>query len=366
MLLLLLIACAHAQPQTVAGLPTHAVSAPAWPTGGRAKNVVLVIGDGMGLAQVHAAMVANHDALYIATAPVVGLSRTAAADAWVTDSAASATQLASGEPATYRAVGLDAEGQPVTTLVDLAEARGLSTGLLTTTQITHATPASFYAHETSRYAASAIARDLVGTGVDLLVGGGREHFPPALMRDLAAEGLVEVTTPQALAAADRAVLFLAKDAPPAAAARDDVLRQATAAALERLARDEDGFFLMVEGGQVDWGGHRRDAHTVLAELLDLDRTLGAILDFARADGETLVVVTGDHETGGMALIGGEPEQGSVTVTFETDDHTGLMVPVFAWGPGATAFSGVYDHPGVHARILTAWTLAPPTAPAPAP
>jgi alkaline phosphatase len=121
-----------------------------------------------------------------------------------------------------------------------------------------------------------------------------------------------------------------------------------------LSQDKDGFFLMVESSQIDWGGHANDAKAIIAEVADFDRTVGAALDFARRDGNTLVIVTADHETGGFALtapvIFGRADYGNLTGTFSTGGHSAALIPVLAYGPGAEAFMGVYQNNAIYHKM----------------
>ncbi len=112
--------------------------------------------------------------------------------------------------------------------------------------------------------------------------------------------------------------------------------------------------MMLEGSQIDWGGHENDAPYVTSEMVDFDKAIGAVLDFAEKDGNTLVIITADHETGGMAITNGNMETGTVEAKFITKGHTGVMIPVFAFGPGAEAFSGIYQNTDIFTKMLEAY------------
>ena len=328
-----------------------------------AQNAILVIGDGMGLAQVTAGLVAGGGSLVLESFPIVGLSKTFSSGQLVTDSAAAATALACGVKTKNGAIGVDAAGRRVPALVELARLKGMRTGLVVTSSITHATPAAFYAHQISRKNDEAIARDLVASGLDLFIGGGRRFFDRRsdgcdLMAELEAAGYELVTDPRGLAAAKEprlAGLVAEEDLPTITNGRGDYLPDAVGTSLSRLPGPK-GFFLMVEGSQVDFGAHDHDASRTIAEILDLDLAIARALDFARRDGETLVVVTADHETGGIALTSGSLEKSTVEARFGTREHTATMVPVFAFGPGAESFAGIYENTGVFDRIRSALGL----------
>lgn len=340
--------------------PPHAVGAPLAPVVGAPRNVVLVIGDGMGLSQVSAGRLANGGALNLDRFPVTGLVDTTSASGAITDSAAGATAYATGVRTHNGLVGVDATGEPVETLVEWAAGRGMATGLVATSRITHATPASFAAHVPDRGAEEAIATQMAEAPVDLMIGGGRDRFAPESRSDgtdllavLQASGRAVVTgLDDARSASLPLVALLDEKALAGAPRRGPVLADAAALAVEKLASDPDGFFLMVEGSQIDWAGHVNHVPWLVEEVLDLDRALAPILAFAEARGDTLVLVTADHETGGLALKHAEAGE-RVTGRFVTHHHTAPMVPLYAYGPGAEAFSGTYANTGVHARILSA-------------
>lgn len=328
-----------------------------------AHNVILVIGDGMGLSQLTSGLIAAGGALAIEGFPVVGLAKTFSADRLVTDSAAAATAMACGVKTRNGALGVDARGGRVASLVELARRRGLKTGLVVSSSITHATPAAFYAHQSSRKSEDAIAVDLLASGLDLFIGGGRRFFGRRcdgvdLLAGLGTAGYELVTDPRGLAAAKGARLaglVADEDLPAITDGRGSYLPDAVRIALTRLPGPK-GFFLMVEGSQIDYGAHDQDAPRTAAEVVDLDQVVARALAFARSDQRTLVVVTADHETGGFALTAGSLEKGTVEAKFGTKDHTATMVPVFAFGPGAGPFAGIYENTGIFDRVRAALGL----------
>jgi alkaline phosphatase len=329
----------------------------------RPRNVVLVIGDGMGLSHLTAGLVSAGGHLAIEGFPVVGLSKTSSADALVTDSAAAATAMACGVKTRNGSIGVDADGCPVPSLLELARAHFLRTGVVVTSSLTDATPAAFLAHRTSRKLQDEIALDVVSSGADLLVGGGRCFFTSRpdrryLLGELAGHGYTVVEDPAKLEAAPAgrlAALLAEEDLPRITKGRGSVLPAAVAVALRRLP-GEEGFFLLVEASQIDSAAHDNDARGATAEVVDLDRTVARILQFAAEDGETLVVLTTDHETGGLALTGGSASERNVEAGFVAKSPTATMVPVFAFGPGAGAFAGVYENTAIFAKLRAALNL----------
>lgn len=323
------------------------------------RKVILMIGDGMGLAQIYAAMTVKGGHLALERCKVIGLSRTNSSDNYVTDSAAGATALSIGQKTYNGAIGMDSIGKPATTILEEAEARGLATGLVATSSITHATPASFIAHQKSRKMEEEIALDFLNTPIDVFIGGGQKFFMKRkdgrnLIDSLKAKGYFVALSVQDLdkhrAPQPLAALLADNGLPRYSQGRGDLLKKAALKAIEILNNNPNGFFLMIEGSQIDWGGHNNDAQYIIEEMVDFDNTIEAVLDFANKDGNTLVIITADHETGGFALVGGSLKEKSVDGKFITTDHTAVPVPVFAFGPGAEEFQGIYHNTEIYHKI----------------
>ena len=323
----------------------------------RPKNIIFFIGDGMGVAQVFAGMTANGD-LNMARMPFIGFSKTQSADNYVTDSAAGGTALSTGKRTYNGALAVDANGNKLTTILEYSERNGKATGLVSTSAITHATPASFIAHQPKRSMYEEIAADFMNTDIDVFIGGGADFFTKRtdkrnLVLELKEKGYrvaYHVDEAAGIHRGKLAVLTAAKHNSDYRE-RGEMLTQATAKAIEVLNNaDSKGFFLMVEGSQIDWGGHGNDAAYVTGEVLDMDKALAEALRFAIEDKNTLVVVTADHETGGMTINKGDSEKGFVKAAFTTGHHTAVMVPVFAFGAGAQEFAGIYDNTEVFEKM----------------
>ena len=329
------------------------------------RNVILLIGDGMGLTQIQAAMTVNGNSLNMQRCQNIGLAKTSSASDYITDSAAGATAMACGVKTYNGAIGVDVAGREVKSILHYAEDAGLATGLVATSTITHATPASFIAHESSRQNYEAIAKDFLDTDIDVFIGGGRNHFRNRedgadLTTRLQANGYQLVYSADSLGAITTgkvAGLLNADAMPPMTKGRGDMLLTSANKAIEILSQDADGFFMMIEGSQIDWGGHNNDIEYVVTELLDFDKVVGAVLDFAEQDGNTLVIITADHETGGLTILGEDILGDSTATDFSTNYHTPVMVPVFAYGPGAEQFQGVYENTAIFAKMMAALQLA---------
>ena len=328
-------------------------------------NIILLIGDGMGVSQLSSAFLYAENP-NLGRFPVVGLSQTASSKEKITDSAAGATALACGQKTYNGAISVNEEGDSLATLVELLSLEGYNTGLIATSSITHATPACFYAHVPSRRMEEEIAEYLMKSEVDFFAGGGREYFNDRKdKRDLTQQEIftlsLDALPSEPLNPEERYGFLLADDGmPKMEEGRGDFLVNATTLALQYFEDAEAPFFLMIEGSQIDWGGHANDGEYIVAEMLDFDKTVGAALDFAEKQGNTLVVVTADHETGGFTLAakqqkipfkGLQENYADIRFEFSTYGHSAAMVPVLASGTGATSFSGIYQNTAIYQRLL---------------
>jgi alkaline phosphatase len=272
------------------------------------KYIFLMIGDGMGLPQVELTRVTAERKLNMLGMPVVGLATTASADHQITDSAAAGTALATGHKANNGVIGLGATLDTLTTIAERARDKGLKVGIVTTVTTDHATPAAFYANVADRDMSDEIRRQQTASRFD--------HF--AGQKPL--EGLLSN-------------------------------------AIE-LLDNPDGFFIMAEGGLIDWMGHDNNAQGVIREVLDFDAAVGVALAFyEKHPDETLIIVTADHETGGLTLGNRERKYDSDFarldgLSWTTGVHTALPAPVFAIGRGAENFAGFYDNTDIPKKIIT--------------
>lgn len=315
------------------------------------RNIIFMIGDGMGVATLYAGMTVSDHPLNIERCPVTGLQKTFSYDNYITDSAGAGTALASGKKTKNGVIGLDAQGNPVKSILNIAEEHGLATGMVVVTTITDATPASFVAHDASRGNAENIAKDFINSGIDLFIGGGYKYFGKRsdklnLIDSLKIRGYeIDTTMSMVSATSSKKVVGLVyPDAVPyRLKGRGDMLPVASKKAIDILSKNTKGFFLMIEGSHIDHGGHDNDAAVLVDEVLDFDQAVGVALDYAQKDGHTLVVITADHETGGVTIVGGDMNSHTVKLNFSSKGHTAVMVPVFAFGPGAEKFTGIYDN-----------------------
>ncbi len=327
------------------------------------KNVILLIADGTGIAQITSgqyAIVGADGYLNIQKMPITGITRTKSANSLVTDSAAGATAYSCGEKTDNGMIAYLPDGRSCKTLLEFAEEMGLSTGLIATSTITHATPASFASHVKSRSMQDVIAAQYLDAGVEVLLGGGYQYFIPQsaegssrkddrnLIDEFASIGYEFVDNAEDMANNKSEKLLglfssMGKDRTP-------TLAQMTDKALANLSTNEKGFFLMVEGSQIDWGGHENDSEYVIREMRDFDAAVKSALDFAEKDGETLVVLTADHETGGMTLQNSKSDSKEMEIFWTTTHHTGVPIATMAYGPHAVKFSGWQENTDVGRKI----------------
>lgn len=363
LLLLLLICCSAAC--TPKNPSIHSAAFQEVTLKQRPKNIILLIGDGMGLTQITAGMYANNNQLHLERCTVTGIHKPYSANDLITDSAAGATAFACGVKTYNGAIGVDVNGKAVKTILQEARQYGLATGLIATSAITHATPASFIAHVPSRDQEEDIAAFFVDSGIDLFIGGGKKFFDRRekdtkdLIQNMQRKGYFISHYAEkdlhaiALDPGKPFGYFTADGSPLTVESGRDYLEPATHMALPFLAkRSPKGFFIMIEGAQIDWGGHANDTRYIIQEMLDFDRAIGAALDFAAADGHTLVIITADHETGGFAINPGS-NMDTIVGAFTTDQHTAALIPVFAFGPGAELFSGVYENTAIFHKMRKA-------------
>lgn len=327
------------------------------PKGKKVKNVILMIGDGMSLAHMYTAWTANRGQLWLENAQYTGLSKTWCTNRLVCDSGSGGTALATGQKTCYHAVGTDPQGNPLTTLCDLAKAKGKSAGIAVTCRLWDATPCDFSCHNLDRDKEQELIGDYPTSGLDYAFGGGAKYFTNRadgrdIFKELEANGYHVSRTWDDLAAWKSGKVFAVPydvDT-PLPDERGDLLARASLKGIELLNQNRNGFFMMVEGSQLDDYGHFNQLDLLMKETLDFDQTIGKMMKWAAQDGETLVVVTADHETGGLTLVDGNKDEGKVTCCFSTKSHSGVMVPVYAFGPGSEQFSGIMENTDIFKKI----------------
>jgi len=322
------------------------------------KNVILLIGDGMGLTQIYSGYTANKGQLNLFNIPTQGLSITKSSDSYITDSAAGATAMATGHKTNNRFISVDESGKPLELITQQLAKKNYKTAIISAGNITDATPAGFYAHQPERSYNEPIAEDFLSNLSDILIGGGAKEFQSRKDGKDLAKLLVEkgytfsnkfstldtIKNNRFVVLEDAAVVSM-KDG------RGDFLAKSFAKTTSTFAKTKNPFFIMAEGAQIDYGGHQNNVEYVVREMLDFDKLVGQAMEFVDKNPETLLIVTADHETGGLSLIDGNIAKGYVQGSFSTNDHTAVPVPVFAYGPGAQNFMGVYQNTAIYTKIM---------------
>lgn len=327
----------------------------------KAMNVIYMIGDGMALPQVYAAILASGEDLTFTQFPYIGVVETNSVSNEITDSAAGGTALASDHKTNNAMVGMNPDTIPVKTLLEALHEQGKETGIVVSCYVTHATPAVFYAKVRHRHQYEEIAMQLAETdNVNLIIGGGRKHFTHRkdslnLIEKMENElGWKVYDTLADIDETCKKYAVLADDGHmPPAAERGDFLPRAVKTALRTLDDAENGFFLMVEGSQIDFACHANDSTWMMDEMLDFDNAIQVALDYAKEKGNTLVVVTADHETGGLTLPDPQGKYTNVVFDYSSRSHTCLPVMVYAFGPGAEQFTGWMENRDLKAKIMHA-------------
>jgi alkaline phosphatase len=331
-------------------------------------NIILLIGDGMGLTQISAAMYSNENQLAMSKFSVIGFHKSHAANELITDSAAGGTAIACGIKTNNGNIGTDEYGSARQSILEELDSIGFATGMIVTSSIVHATPASFAAHRARREMYEEIALDYLQTDIDLLIGGGKQYFQNRELdqRDLIREyedkgyailDLLDVSMNKVKWPIDKNLIYFTADKQPlpVRSGRNYLsfaVRQGTQFLAQKSAK---GFFLMVEGSQIDWMNHANDGKGVVMETLDFDRAVWEALQFADKNGNTLVIVTADHESGGMSIEAGS-KVNKLKYGFTTNGHTASLIPVLAYGPAAHLFHGIYENTALYKKMRQALRL----------
>lgn len=322
----------------------------------KSPNIIFMIGDGTGLSQITAGMYSNGNQTALENFEVIGLSKTHSANSLVTDSAASGTAMACGVKTFNGVIGIDLKNKKQPSILELATEKGYTSGLIATSSIVHATPASFYAKVTSRKKYQEIARQLSESEVDFFIGGGKKHFIRRednrnLLDEMSSYDFVDRLSDFEKSTAKKIGLFTNMDEPmPIAEGRKPPLKDAVSAMLKKLDQKNKPFFLMIEGSQIDWGGHSNDLNYIITEFKDFDGAIQEVLNYLKENPNTLLVVTSDHETGGLGIDSGNIKNFKPRGGFVTKGHTASMVPVFAIGVGAKKYSGIYDNTAIFSKM----------------
>ena len=323
----------------------------------KSTNIILMIADGAGLSQITAAIYKNGNKSNLENFEVVGLQKTHSANSLITDSAASGTAMACGTKTLNGAIGVDTKNRSYESILKICEKKGYNSGMIVTSSIVHATPASFYANVPSRAKYQEIAYQLSKSEVDFFIGGGEKHFIKRndnknLVNEMKDWEFVSNLDQFNSSTSQKVGYFISYEEPPSLIeGRKPLLDIGLNSILKKLNSRDEPFFLLVEGSQVDWGGHDNDFEFVTSEYIEFDRAIGVALKFVDENPNTLLVVTADHETGGLGITSGNIRKFNPRARFSTKGHTATMVPVFSKGVGSSEFSGIYDNTEIFYKMM---------------
>ena len=360
------------------------------PVSEKAKNIILLISDGMSLSQVSSYRLLKggpNERIAVDKFPISGIVLTHSQDAIVTDSASSATAFSTGKKTNNGALGLDQDNQVLENFTEIIDKYGYVSSLISTSEITHATPAAYASHVDLRWKTDEISLQMMDSDVMTILGGGRHFFMPEEIggkRSDEANLLEEIKTSHTILTKKtdmdnfdhsnkgKVVGLFADEALRDTDTPENHSLEPTSSEMLNFAikRSEqfnssgcNGFFVMIEGSQVDWAGHANNLDYLKREMEDFDEAVRTALDFAKNNQETLVIVTADHETGGLLIEPATPTNYTspeVKFSFNTGigygSHTGVPVPVYAYGPGAINFTGTLDNTDIFYAMIEALDL----------
>ena len=322
------------------------------------KSIIFIIADGTGIGQYSLSYYANgpfaparfdHVGL-VATHPNHGECETTCRR--VTDSAASGTALSSGIKTYNGAIGVDRDTLAIKTMLEWAEEKGMATGLVATSSVTHATPASFAAHVDYRKKEKEIARQYAKTDIDVIIGGGKKFWPDSLIAVYEERGGQFINKIEAPLQSGKRLLalFAEEGLPPVHIGRSPSTTEMARLALKKLEENPKGYFVMIEESQVDWGGHSNSAEYIRGEMSSLNELVNFALDYQNDHPDVLVVLTADHECGGVAVH--DAKDSDLDIHFTSDYHSANFVPIWATGPGAEVFDAFMDNTEIGKQLIS--------------
>lgn len=328
------------------------------------KNIILLIGDGMGISAVSASVHSIENDQF-KNFKSVGLVNTCSADKLVTDSAAGATSYATGYRTNNGKLGSDPNGKKLENIVEIAKKKNMSTGVVVTCSVTNATPAAFLSHVKSRKSEFEIAEQIYkNNNVDLILGAGSDFFLPKnfggkrddnknIADSMKCKGYnVIIDTSYSVQSFNKKTLGLfSPNAFPYATKRNFSLGELSKAAIDYLSKNKNGFFLMIEGSQIDWAEEHNDKEYFYSEMKDFNTAIKAALDFAKKDKNTLVIVLADHDTGSFGINAKNNETGLVDWAWASNKHTANLIGLFSFGPGSEKFNGIQNNFEVGRKLI---------------
>lgn len=337
----------------------YPVYTPTYKTDGvskKVKNVILLIPDGTSLPQYYAAFTANKGKLNVFNMKSTGLSKTNSSNAYITDSAPGSTAFATGVKTKNTFVGVDHMGKALAQIPDIIADKGLVSGLISTGDVTDATPADFYAHSDNRNSSELILKDFAASKTKILIGGPTSGLTQENLLKFKETKIDLYQDLKSVNKITNRTLIIDPLASQRVSQRGNWLADAFDLTLNDLKNNKKGFFMMVEASQTDGGGHSNNIEQLVTELLDFDHVVGKAMKFADENKETLVIVVGDHETGGLTLLDGNLKEGWIFGNFSTNDHTSIPSSVFAYGPNSKEFTGLFENTEIFNKIMEAYGI----------
>jgi len=330
-------------------------------------KIILLIGDGCSLPQWYAGYTANGGALTTFNLKHIGFSKTSSADNYVTDSAPGASSIATGEKMENRHLGLKPNGEKLKLITDYLVEKKFSVGIASSGDVSDATPAAFYAHIKDRDSSIEIIQQLKNSGVQILAGAGNDrinkisilqkkqttHLNNQILDSLLPNyKTLSSINALSIPSLNKTLIIDQSAGLSMQEGRGNWLSIAFENIRKSLELNKSKqFFLMLEAAQIDYGGHANNIEYVVKEVIDFDALIGQAIKYADENKGTLVIITGDHETGGLTLHDGDYKKQSLTAQFATNDHTGIPVPVYSYGYRSFLFDGVYENTELYNKIL---------------
>lgn len=328
------------------------------------KNIILLIGDGFGLSQVSASIISSNDNP-LTEFKSIGLVNTSSADNLITDSAAGATALATGYKTKNGRLCIDENGNIIENIIEVAQKKKMSTGVIATSSITNATPAAFLSHKLNRKEEFEIAEQIINSNVDILFGAETDFFLPSnlggkrndsknLIDSLINHGYDFIKTPDELltkSITKKSFGLFGQYALPHANKRNYSLGLLTKSAINYLSKNKNGFFLMIEGSQIDWAAEKNDDEYLFSEINDFLTAIDEALKFAKQNQNTLVIITADHDTGSAGITDYDSDKKQIKLTWATNHHTANFVGIFSYGPSANLFTGFLNNYEIGRKLI---------------
>lgn len=320
-------------------------------------NIVIFIADGMGMNHLSAAALKSDEDLNITRLENISFLKCSSLSSLSPDNAAAITAITTGVKTNNGTVGMDQNNVSMKNLMEIAKENKMKTGLITTSSITYASIAPFYAHRPSKKNDEQMASDLLDANLDVIIGGGMKYFEKRnddqdLLFDFKKKGYKIYDKQKDLKSnnKNKFIALVSENHLANKTLRGDYLSMALNRAVKNLLVGNDGFFLVVSNPQIDWASQANNESYLQNEMLDFDAVVGELIDFLGHDKKTLIIVLSPYESGGLSVNSGELDGSNLNVEWTSKSINANLAPVFAHGPGAELFTGIYDNTEVYSKI----------------